>query len=95
MAIFLPSLIRARVKRFLSRQGEAYFIIPLSLTSVDWFLVPIMMLTVALPIGHRAAGSIAVIRANCAGLSRRSAVRRIVTATPWRIATAGAPGSTT
>ena len=53
---------------------------PLSLTCVDFFLVP-TTLTVATVCGHTAAGGTVAIRENGAGFSRRSTVRRMVTAT--------------
>ena len=52
---------------------------PLSLTSVDFFLVP-TTLTVATVCGHTAAGSTVAIRENDAGFSLRSTVRKIATA---------------
>ena len=67
-------------------------IVPLSLTSVDLFPVPIT-LTVVPSRGHTAAGGTAVRRANGAGFNHQPTVRRTVTATlmnlvPARVAEA-------
>lgn len=59
-------------------------IIPLSLTSVNLFPVP-PTLTVATAGGHTAAGGTAVKKANGAGFSRRSTVKRMGTATPGHL----------
>ena len=66
-------------------------IIPLSLTSVDLFPVP-MTLTVAPSRGRTAAGGAAVRQANGAGFNRQPTVRRTVTATLQHLVPADVAG---